>query len=179
MAASATSPATSPPYELPANMTQTGIKTRSTKDGGTENFNEIRFEDKKGSEQLFIHAEKNQDSKNIDHNESVTVGNDRTKSVGNNETINIGTNRNESVEKNETISISANRSESVGGNETVTVGQDRSVTIGNNDALDLGPFLAALAAHALAGGYRPSPCLVYASSDLGDRAALLLNTPAG
>jgi len=42
-----------------------------------------------------------------------------------------------------------------------------------------GPVLAALAAHALAGGYRPGPCLVYASSDHGDRAALLLNTPAG
>jgi 3-oxoacyl-[acyl-carrier-protein] synthase-1 len=38
-----------------------------------------------------------------------------------------------------------------------------------------GPFLAALAAHALAGGYRPGPCLVYASSDYGDRAAALLS----
>jgi len=48
-----------PPYALPGNMTQTGIKTRSSKGGGAANFNEIRFEDKKGSEQVFLHAEKN------------------------------------------------------------------------------------------------------------------------
>lgn len=142
-----------PPYALPANMTQTGIKTRSTKGGGTDNFNEIRFEDKKGAEQLFIHAEKNQDievennethwvghdrTKSIDHNETVTVGNDRTESVGNNETISIGNNRSESVGNNETIAIGSNRSEDVGKNETVNVGSDRSVTIGNNDSQDIG-----------------------------------------
>lgn len=42
-----------------------------------------------------------------------------------------------------------------------------------------GPLLAALAAHGLAGGYRPGPCLVYASSDRGDRAAALLTAVAG
>lgn len=42
-----------------------------------------------------------------------------------------------------------------------------------------GPLLAALAAHGLAGGYRPGPCLVYASSDRGDRAAALLAAVAG
>ncbi|MDO9600229.1 MAG: type VI secretion system tip protein TssI/VgrG [Azoarcus sp.] len=142
-----------PPYALPANMTQTGIKTRSTKAGGTDNFNEIRFEDKKGSEQLFIHAEKNQDievendeahwvgndrRKNIEHNETVTVGNDRTESVGNNETISIGNNRTESVGANETISVGGNRGEDVGRNETVSIGADRSVSIGNNDTHDIG-----------------------------------------
>lgn len=47
-----------PPYTLPANMTQSGIKSRSSKGGGGDNFNEIRFEDKKGSEEIYIHAEK-------------------------------------------------------------------------------------------------------------------------
>lgn len=141
-----------PPYALPDNMTQTGIKTRSTLGGGTDNFNEIRFEDKKGEEQLFIHAEKNQDievendethwvghdrTKNIDHNETVTVGNDRTESVGNNETISIGNNRTESVGANETISVGGNRAEDVGQNETVSIGKDRSESIGNNDAHDI------------------------------------------
>ncbi|NMG36501.1 type VI secretion system tip protein VgrG [Azoarcus sp. TTM-91] len=142
-----------PPYELPANMTQTGIKTRSTKGGGTENFNEIRFEDKKGSEQLFIHAEKNQDievendethwvghdrSKNVDHNETVAVGNDRKESVGNNETISIGNDRSESVGANETISVGANRSESVGKNESVSIAADRDMTVGANEVYDIG-----------------------------------------
>ena len=47
-----------PPYALPANKTQTGIKSRSTKSGGVENFNEIRFEYKKGEEHVYVHAEK-------------------------------------------------------------------------------------------------------------------------
>src|SRR6185436_13370078 len=47
-----------PPYGLPGNQTQSGIKSRSSKGGGTDNFNEIRFEDKKGGEELYIHAEK-------------------------------------------------------------------------------------------------------------------------
>ena len=51
-----------PPYDLPGNQTQTGIKTRSSKGGGTENFNEIRFEDKKGSEMFTVHAEKDMDT---------------------------------------------------------------------------------------------------------------------
>lgn len=51
------------PYKLPDNMTQSGFKSRSTdgtKDSGEpSNFNEIRFEDKKDDEEIFIQAERN------------------------------------------------------------------------------------------------------------------------
>ena len=47
-----------PPYALPDNKTQSGIKSRSSKGGGPDNFNEIRFEDKKGHEEILIHAER-------------------------------------------------------------------------------------------------------------------------
>src|SRR5690606_18517685 len=46
------------PYDLPSNKTQSGIKSRSSPNGGTDNFNEIRFEDKKGAELFYVHAEK-------------------------------------------------------------------------------------------------------------------------
>ena len=49
-----------PPYGLPDNQTQSGIKSRSSKGGSGANYNEIRFEDKMGSEELLIHAEKQQ-----------------------------------------------------------------------------------------------------------------------
>jgi len=48
------------PYELPANKTQSGLKSNSTKNGSGSN--EMRIEDKKGEEQVFFHAEKNHDS---------------------------------------------------------------------------------------------------------------------
>jgi type VI secretion system secreted protein VgrG len=65
-----------PPYKLPDNASQSGIKSRSTKGGDAKTFNEIRFEDKKGSEELVVHAEK--DFK-------VDVENDATWRVGLNE----------------------------------------------------------------------------------------------
>ncbi|MGJ0492938.1 type VI secretion system Vgr family protein [Methylobacter sp.] len=62
-----------PPYELPANQTQSGIKTRSSKEGSAENFNEIRFEDKKDAEEVYVHAEKNFNCV-IENNETRKIG---------------------------------------------------------------------------------------------------------
>jgi type VI secretion system secreted protein VgrG len=142
-----------PPWELPANATQSGVLTRSSKGGAYGNANAIRFEDKKGSEQLWIHAEKNQDievendethwvghdrRKTVDHDETTHVKHDRTETVDNNETITIGANRTETVGRNETISIGSNRSISVGANETATVAAQRTHTVGANETIAIG-----------------------------------------
>ncbi|MGY4828974.1 type VI secretion system Vgr family protein [Sphaerotilaceae bacterium SBD11-9] len=142
-----------PPWELPANATQSGILTRSSKGGAYDNANAIRFEDKKGSEQLWIHAEKNQDievendeshwvghdrTKTVDHDETVHVKHDRTETVDNNETITIGVNRTEKVGSNEVISIGSNRTEDVGSNETITIGANRTESVGSNESVTIG-----------------------------------------
>jgi type VI secretion system secreted protein VgrG len=121
-----------PPYELPANKTQTGAKSRSSLGGSSANFNEIRFEDKKGAEQLYIHAEKNQDNI-VENDETTDVGHDRTEKVGNNETITIGVNRTETVGNNETIAIGVNRTETVGANESITIGANRTISVGASE----------------------------------------------
>lgn len=77
-----------PPYTLPANKTQSGIKSRSSKGGGSDNFNEIRFEDNKGQEQIFVHAEKDMATE-VEHDETRDVGNDRTTTIKNNETLTV------------------------------------------------------------------------------------------
>ncbi len=123
-----------PPYDLPANKTQSGIKSRSSLGGSGANFNEIRMEDKIGEEQLYIHAEKNQDNV-VENDETTNVGHDRTEDVGNNETITIGNDRTESVGNNEDISIGANRTEQVGGNEDITISGNRNKMVGGNDDL--------------------------------------------
>ncbi|HSC31902.1 MAG TPA: type VI secretion system tip protein VgrG [Gemmatimonadaceae bacterium] len=69
-----------PPYELPANQTQTGIKTHSSKGGGSDNFNELRFEDKKGSEMITVQAEKDL-STVVKNNETREVRNTRTTTI--------------------------------------------------------------------------------------------------
>ena len=75
-----------PPYTLPANKTQSGVKSRSSKGGGTDNFNEIRFEDDKGKEQIVVHAEKDMLTE-VEHDETRKVGNDRNTTIHNNETL--------------------------------------------------------------------------------------------
>jgi type VI secretion system secreted protein VgrG len=120
-----------PPYALPANKTQSGIKSRSSQGGGGGNFNEFRMEDKMGEEEVYIHAEKDQNNV-VENDETTSVGHDRTEDVGNDETISIGNNRKETVGSDETITIGVNRTEKVGSNETISIGSSRSVTIGSN-----------------------------------------------
>ncbi|MGS0758757.1 bacteriophage T4 gp5 trimerization domain-containing protein, partial [Roseateles sp. GG27B] len=47
-----------PPYALPAQATVSGIKSQSSKGGALSNANELRFDDKKGSEYIWFQAEK-------------------------------------------------------------------------------------------------------------------------
>lgn len=121
-----------PPYDLPANQTQSGIKSRSSKGGSPANFNEICFEDKMGSEMLTIHAEKDQ-TISVEHDEGHTVGHDRTKSVGHDETTTVANNRTETVGSNEQISIGIDRTEKVGANESITIGANRTISVGASE----------------------------------------------
>ena len=134
-----------PPYDLPSQKTQSGLKSRSSMDGNPGNFNEIRFEDLKGSEELSIQAEKDESilvkhdkTENIGHDETMSIGNDRTETVGNNETITIGNNRTESVGANESITVAQNRTRNVGQNEIVSVALTRTHNVGVNEMINVG-----------------------------------------
>jgi type VI secretion system secreted protein VgrG len=122
-----------PPWELPANATQSGVLTRSSKGGAYGNANALRFEDKKGSEQLWIHAEKNQDIE-VENDETHWVGHDRTKTIDHDETTHVKHDRTETVDNNETVSIGVNRS--------MTIGQDKSESVGRNKVVDVGSNLS-------------------------------------
>ncbi|WP_322049764.1 type VI secretion system Vgr family protein [Paraburkholderia bannensis] len=117
-----------PPWALPANATQSGMLSRSSKGATPANANAIRFEDKMGQEEVWIHAEKDQRIE-VENDESHTVGNDRVKTIDHDETVQVNNDRTETVGNNETISVGANRTETVGGNETLSVGGNRSETI--------------------------------------------------
>ena len=129
-----------PPYELPQHKTQSGIRSRSTLGGTPANFNELRFEDKRGSEQVYIQAEKDMDTL-VKNNESLTVGSNRTKSVGNDETTTIGRNRSETVGENESVSIGRNQSISVGNDLSESVGGNASHTIGRTLTIQAGDMI--------------------------------------
>jgi type VI secretion system secreted protein VgrG len=142
-----------PPWDLPGNKTQSGIISRSSTGASPDNANWLRFEDQKGNEQLFIHAEKDQKievehdeshwvghdrKKTIDHDETTLVKHDRTETVDHDETITVHNNRKERVDHNEDISIGDNRTEKVGKNEDITIGNNRTEKVGDNEDISIG-----------------------------------------
>jgi type VI secretion system secreted protein VgrG len=125
-----------PPYTLPDNRTQSGIKSRSTKNGTQNNFNELRFEDKLGAEQVYVQAERNMDTL-VKADETLTVGANRTKHIGKDETTTVVGNRTETVQQNETITINVNRLETVLGTETLNITGLRTETLSNAELVTI------------------------------------------
>jgi type VI secretion system secreted protein VgrG len=66
----------SPPYTLPDAQTQSGIKSQSTKGANSKNFNELRFEDKKDAELIYLHAERDFE-RIVENNDTLKVGFDK------------------------------------------------------------------------------------------------------
>ena len=134
------------PYELPAHATQSGLKSRSSKGGTPENFNEIRFEDEKGAEEMYIHAERNRTIV-VEADENHSVGASRTRTVGSTESATIGTDRTKKIGANETEAIGANKTITVGANHDETIAANMTLTVGANQTVTVG----AAANHAVGG----------------------------
>ena len=107
------------PYPLPANKTRTVFKTLSSPGGG--GFNELRIEDKKGAEQIFIHAQKDWDE-NIEHDQKIRVGNER----------------HDTVEKNTYTELKAEEHRTTHADRKVEVRTDDHLTVAQNQHVKLG-----------------------------------------
>lgn len=118
---------TMPPYTLPDEKTKSTIKSNSTKGGG--GFNEFRIEDKKGSEQIFIHAEKNQD---------IRVKNDCMEFIGNDRHLIVKTNQLEKVGGDKHLQVGGNLNEKVGGSVSQNVGGSEQIKTSQKFAVDAG-----------------------------------------
>ena len=110
-----------PPYTLPDNKTQSGYLSRSTLNGTDQNFNQLRFEDKKDSEEIYFHAEK-----------------DFNRVVENNDTLKVGFDKKD--KGNQTVEIYNNQSLKVGtancddGSQTIEVFNSQSLKVGSGEA---------------------------------------------
>jgi type VI secretion system secreted protein VgrG len=132
-----------PPYGLPGNATQSGWKSNSSPGGG--GWNELRFEDKKGSEEVYFQAEKDH-TELVKNNETRTIGNDwvedvghdATQSVANDRTESVGNDKSTTVGNNRTVSIGVDDSETVGSNRSLTVGSDETISVGANSTESIG-----------------------------------------
>lgn len=119
--------ANKPPYDLPDHQTMSTIKSWSSKDG--QGFNELRFEDKKGEEQIFIHAEKNED---------IRIKNDLLEWVGRDSHLIVKRDQIESIEGGKHLAIKGDHNEKTTGSISVQAGMNRQEKAGIKYAMDAG-----------------------------------------
>lgn len=139
------------PYQLPAKKMVSTFKTNSYPGG--DGYNELRFDDTKGEEEIWMHGEKDWNTviehdltREVRHDEVQTVTHDRTRSVGHDEHITVRNDRTAAVEANETLTVGANRRRSVAVNESIAIGAsqklavvvDQTAKIGGNRQVDVG-----------------------------------------
>lgn len=115
-----------PPYALPAGATITTQKSNSSKGGA--GFNEIRTNDKKGSEQVFIHGEKNQDIR-IKNDTLEWIGHDRHLIVKNDQVEEVGNDRGEKIIRDHVEEIGRDHHLTVKGKEAIKVTGSHSLTV--------------------------------------------------
>jgi type VI secretion system secreted protein VgrG len=123
-----------PPYTLPENKTQSGIKTRSSKGGTEANFNEIRFEDKKGHEELHIQAERNM-STLVKHDQSLTVHGDRSVTVNGTRKSIIAKKEAQTFQAERDVKVAGTNTEEITGAHKATYHDGRTELVENGDTL--------------------------------------------
>ncbi|QXH49934.1 type VI secretion system tip protein VgrG [Pseudomonas fakonensis] len=107
------------PYALPAHKTRTTFKTLSSPGGG--GFNELRIEDKKGQEQIFVHAQRDWDQ-----------------NIGNDQKIHVGNERHDTVVANSYSKFQSEEHRTTLGDRKTEIKVDDHLTVGNNQHVKIG-----------------------------------------
>ncbi|MGS4679145.1 type VI secretion system Vgr family protein [Enterobacter soli] len=145
------------PGSLPGTKTQMTIRSKTYKGGG---FNELRFEDATGNEQVYIHAQKNMDTEVL-NNRTTDVKVDHTETIGANQVI--------TVKQNQLQTVVQNQQETIGQNQSVTVGLNQAETVGIVRALSVG-----VAYQTTVGGVMNTSVALMQSSQVGIQKSLLV-----
>jgi len=132
-----------PPVPLPDEKTKSTLRTDSSP--GSGGFNELRLEDMKGSEEVYLHAQKdeqievlNDKGQTIRDNESLEVVKDRSRTVHGNQALEVGKADESRVGGSQTLTVSGNRETMVGASQSETVGVAQAVSVGGNRAITTG-----------------------------------------
>ncbi len=115
------------PYDLPANKTRSLFKTLSSPGG--DGYNELRIEDRKGQEQIYIHAQRDWDQ-NIRHDQNIRVGHER------HDTVEANSHSEFRAEEHRTTH--GDRRSEVEADDHLTVGKNQHVKIGTGQFIEAG-----------------------------------------
>lgn len=132
-----------PPYSLPDEKTKSTIKSESSPGGGGSN--ELRFEDARGREEIFIHGQRDWNivierdkSQQIGHDAALTIGHDGSEAIGNNRTIQVGHDHTETIGANRSIAVGASVTETIGATKTEAVALASTLSIGAGYQVSVG-----------------------------------------
>ncbi len=124
-----------PPVPLPSEKTKSTLRSASSP--GSDGSNELRFEDQKDAEEIYLHAQKdlaivveNDKTQTVRGNESLTVEKDRSKKVGGSQTLQVAKDDSSVIGGSQSLTVAVDRTTTVGGSHTETVGADQSVSVG-------------------------------------------------
>ena len=129
--------ANKPPYDLPGEKTKSTLQSRSTKGAAASNFNEIRFEDKFGEEEMFIQAEHDHNTV-VKNNQTIKVGfdkkdkGDRTETIFRDRSLEVGRDKKELVKRNKEVMVAESHDEQIGKNQSIIVGSNLTESVGAN-----------------------------------------------
>lgn len=139
-----------PPYDLPEHKTRMTLKSQTHKGDG---FNELRFEDELGKEEVFMHAQRDQNNV-VGNDETTRVGRNRVEQVGNDEQLTIGNDFRQETGRDHTQFIGQScrldikhdliervgndRSESTGANQQVFIGKDSELVVKGAQRVSVG-----------------------------------------
>ncbi|MEO9332219.1 type VI secretion system tip protein VgrG [Ectopseudomonas guguanensis] len=136
------------PYDLPANKTRSVFKTLSSPGGG--GYNEFRIEDRKGAEQIYIHAQRDWDE-NIEHDQKIRVGNERHDTVEANSYTELQAeehrttdlDRKVEVRANDHLTVAVTQHNRIGTGQFIEAGNEIHYNAGSKVVIDAGMELTA------------------------------------
>ncbi|MCW7764027.1 type VI secretion system tip protein TssI/VgrG [Photorhabdus luminescens] len=126
-----------PPLNLPLEKTRTTFKTRTHRGQG---FNELRFEDAKGSEEVFIHAQRDMKTQ-ILWDKTAQIGNDQKTEVAHNRTAIIKNDDDEAVQGFQTLEVGQNQTVTIKGQQAVSIGKSHQLNVADNQQITVGKHI--------------------------------------
>jgi type VI secretion system secreted protein VgrG len=126
-----------PKYDPAGQYTLSGILTRSSKDGGADNANELRFEDLKGKEQIFINAERDYDL-HVENSHHTLIGAEQHEQIGDDHYVQTAGDTHLHIKKKLYEQVDDEVHQTLGAKQIIKIGSDRNESIGGNSATKIG-----------------------------------------
>ncbi|WP_387468341.1 type VI secretion system Vgr family protein, partial [Photorhabdus sp. RM323S] len=126
-----------PPLNLPAEKTRTTFRTKTHKGNG---FNELRFEDENGSEEVFIHAQRDMNTQVL-RDKTTQINHDQKTDVAHNRTVIIKHDDDEAVQGFQTLEVSKNQTVTIQGQQAISIGKSHQLNVTDNQQITVGKHI--------------------------------------